>query len=69
MKMKPHQKTMSLFSLFLQLFFLIYGITGNPLYDFIYYMPYLFACAYTFSLYGALTRGETEIINGKKAMR
>lgn len=56
MKMEPHQKTMSLFALFIQLFFLIYGITGNPLYDFLYYMPYFFACAYSYSLYRALTR-------------
>lgn len=56
MKMEPHQKTMSLFALFIQLFFLMYGITGNPLYDFNYYMPYFFACAYSYSLYRALTR-------------
>lgn len=37
------------FCLFLQIFFLLYGLTGNPLYDAPYYIPYFLACSYTFS--------------------
>ena len=37
------------FCVFMQLFFLLYGLTGNPLYDPPYYFPYFLICAYTFS--------------------
>ena len=38
------------FLLFMQLFFLLYGLTGNPLYDPPYYVPYFMICAYSISL-------------------
>ena len=37
------------FCLFMQLFFLMYGLTGNPLYDPPYYVPYFIVCAFSFS--------------------
>lgn len=40
---------LSRFCLFMQLFFLLYGISGNPLYDPPYYIPYFIACTYSFS--------------------
>lgn len=33
------------FSLFIQVFFLLYGVTGNPLYDFQMLIPYVLSCA------------------------
>lgn len=36
-----------LFSLAMQVFFLMYGVTGNPLYDKETYVPYYIACAIT----------------------
>lgn len=35
--------------LYMQFFFLLYGVTGNPLYDPPYYVPYFMMCAFTFS--------------------
>ena len=58
LKTNLHERTMILYALYIQLFFLFYGITGNPLYDSNYYMPYLFACAYTYSLHRALTKNQ-----------
>ncbi len=43
----PEEKTAAGFCLFLQLFFLTYGLTGNPLYDPPYYIPYFICCAYS----------------------
>lgn len=43
------EKLTTSFSLFMQVFFLLYGITGNPLYDPPYYVPYFIICAFTFS--------------------
>ncbi len=37
------------FLLFMQIFFLLYGLTGNPLYDTPYYFPYFLVCAFSFS--------------------
>ena len=37
------------FCLFMQIFFLLYGITGNPLYDPPYYVPYFLICSFSFS--------------------
>lgn len=41
----PIIKSLLLFSLAYQIFFLIYGLTGNPLYDHNYIILYMFACA------------------------
>lgn len=41
----PLIKMLLLFSLAYQIFFLVYGLTGNPLYDHNYIILYLFACA------------------------
>ena len=41
----PVIKMLLLFSLAYQIFFLIYGLTGNPLYDHNYIILYMFACA------------------------
>ena len=40
-------KTVLAFSLGFQIFFLLYGFTGNPLYDQEMYIPYLISCAIT----------------------
>ena len=40
---------MASFCLFMQIFFLLYGLTGNPLYDPPYYVPYFIVCAFSFS--------------------
>lgn len=51
------------FCLFIQAFFLLYGLTGNPLYDPPYYIPYFLACAFSFALYNRTyddPAGETE---------
>lgn len=45
-----NEKITARFCLFMQSFFLVYGITGNPLYDIVYYVPYFLICAYTFSI-------------------
>ena len=42
------EKTSASFCLFMQIFFLLYGITGNPLYDPPYYIPYFIICAFSF---------------------
>ena len=34
------------FSLFTQFYFLMYGFSGNPLYDIVFFMMYLFSCIY-----------------------
>lgn len=34
------------FCLFTQLYFLMYGVSGNPLYDIVFFMMYLFSCIY-----------------------
>ena len=51
-----------LFSLAMQVFFLLYGITGNPLYDKETYVPYYIACAitsyYTHSRKNIYKKGE-----------
>lgn len=39
------EKELMLFSVSMQLFFLMYCMTGNPLYDFIIFFPYIFACS------------------------
>ena len=41
----PLKKGLLLSSLYIQLFFLLYGITGNPLYDVMFFVPYAIACA------------------------
>ncbi len=41
------EKTSAGFCLFMQLFFLLYGITGNPLYDPPYYIPYFIICSFS----------------------
>ena len=46
------------FCLFMQLFFLLYGLSGNPLYDPPYYIPYFLICTYTFSQRECLTKGD-----------
>lgn len=37
------------FCLFIQTFFLLYGLTGNPLYDPPYFIPYFLVCAFSFA--------------------
>ena len=46
----PQEKMRASFCLYMQVFFLLYGLTGNPLYDPPYYIPYFIACAYSFSM-------------------
>ena len=41
------ERTAAGFCLFMQVFFLLYGTTGNPMYDPPYYIPYFFCCAYS----------------------
>ena len=50
-KHAPGEKVdmVSCLCLYMQLFFLLYGLTGNPLYDPPYYVPYFMMCAFTFS--------------------
>lgn len=45
--MNNNEELHMLFSIAMQIFFLLYGITGNPLYDKETYVPYYFACAIT----------------------
>lgn len=40
-----HEEMALFFSLAMQLFFMMYGATGNPLYEQIQYIPYFIACA------------------------
>ncbi len=50
-----YETRLLLFSLCYQGFFLLYGVTGNPLYEFIMYVPYFFACSITLnSMHGRL---------------
>ena len=53
------EKTSASFCLFMQLFFLLYGITGNPLYDPPYYIPYFIICA--FSIHGSHSRNAKRL--------
>lgn len=46
-----NEKILARFCFFMQNFFLLYGITGNPLYDIPYYYPYFLICSFTFSMY------------------
>lgn len=46
-KIDSYEARLLLFSFMYQIFFLLYGITGNPLYDQIMYIPYFFACSIT----------------------
>ena len=48
--LNANEKYISCFCLYMQVFFLLYGLTGNPLYDPPYYIPYFFICSYTFSM-------------------
>lgn len=51
------------FSLAYQLFFLLYGLTGNPLYDVNYLMMYLFSCSITVACFRSRKRA---LIHGKR---
>ncbi|MBR3016470.1 MAG: O-antigen ligase family protein [Clostridia bacterium] len=53
------EKTSASFCLFMQLFFLFYGMTGNPLYDPPYYIPYFIICA--FSIHGSHSRNAKRL--------
>lgn len=44
---KDNEELHMLFALAMQVFFLLYGVTGNPLYDKETYVPYYIACAIT----------------------
>ena len=44
-------KIVALFSLGYQLFFLLYGVSGNPLYDYNYVILYFISCAMTATVY------------------
>lgn len=50
-----------LFSLAMQVFFLLYGITGNPLYDKETYVPYYIACAITSYYTSSRNKGMQKI--------
>lgn len=50
------------FSLCIQIFYILYSLTGNCLYDFVFYF-YVFAMAITSSLYVKMKRNELEKIN------
>lgn len=43
-------KLESMIALFIEIYFLLYGLTGNPLYDAAFNIPYLLACAYIHGL-------------------
>ena len=45
--MDGNEELHMMFSIAMQIFFLLYGITGNPLYDKETYVPYYMACAIT----------------------
>lgn len=47
MAKSKEEKMSASFCLYMQLFFLLYGITGNPLYDPPYYIPYFLTCAFS----------------------
>ncbi len=47
---EDRQRVATVFCLYMQLFFLVYGLSGNPLYDPPYYFPYFLICAFTSSL-------------------
>lgn len=46
-KVSSYVVRLLLFSYSYQIFFLLYGFTGNPLYDQIMYIPYFFSCSIT----------------------
>lgn len=50
---------MLIFSLSYQVFFLLYGFTGNPLYEQIMYIPYFFACSITLNVMAGRFDKET----------
>ncbi|TPE68976.1 O-antigen ligase family protein [Halalkalibacterium halodurans] len=47
-----------IFSLYIQTFFLLYGLTGNPLYDNSFFVMYLIACGMIFSFRKLIKRGS-----------
>ena len=42
------------------MFFVIYGLTGNPLFDYTYVVPYLFAIAIFYSSAASLANDKKE---------
>lgn len=45
LKLSGINESLLLFSIYIQAFFLLYGLTGNPLYDAPFLFPYVFGCA------------------------
>lgn len=53
------------FSIGMQIFFLAYGTTGNPLYDEIAYIPYFIACAIALYYNSRLKQSKTVYVESK----
>ena len=53
-------QTLLVVSLAIQLFFLLYGITGNPLYDKEMFVPYFLACAITWNIERTLKKERND---------
>lgn len=51
------------FSIAMQIFFITYGITGNPVYDELSYVPYFIACAIALYYHNRLVQSRRTVLN------
>lgn len=51
------------FSIAMQIFFITYGITGNPIYDELTYVPYFVACAIALYYHNRLVQNRRMVLN------